>query len=118
MYAEASGTDHLLELRIYASYDTVKTAVESNRIWDHLWENSDELTKELVGANEAHYYTESYNIKNVKYKLRYVDGHSGKTMWRMRYRWPARFFGSKKQNPVLRIKNKFEKKFPYKFAED
>lgn len=117
LYADAAGTDHLLDLEIHIIYDTLRTAEESKRLWDHLWENNNSITKELVGAKEAHYIKESYQIKKIKYKLRYIDGHTGKTMWRMKCRWPAGLFGSKKQNPVLLIKNKFDKKFPYKLAD-
>lgn len=118
LYADATGTDHLLDLNIHTTYDTIRTAQESDRLWDHLWENSNSFVKELVGAKEAHYITETYNIKKIKYKLRYIDGNSGKTLWRMRCRWPTGLFNSKKKNPVLLIKNKFDKKFPYKLTEN
>jgi len=116
-YAIASRTDHLLDMEINMIYDTIKSAEESDRIWDHLWENNNSLTKELVGANYAHFSKETYKLRKIKYKLRYIDGHSGRTLWRMKCRWPAMFFSSKKQNPVLLIKKKFDKKFPYKLVE-
>lgn len=118
LYADATGTDHLLDLDVHITYDTVFTAEQSTRLWDHLWENNNSFTKELVGAKDAHYINETYFINHIKYTLRYIDGHSGKTMWSMKYRWPSIFFGSKKQNPVLLIKKKFEKKFPYKLADN
>jgi hypothetical protein len=118
LYADATSTDHLLDLEINIIYDTIFTEEQSTRLWDHLWENNNDLTKELVGAKEAHYIKETYFINHIKYKLRYIDGHSGKTMWSMRYRWPSILFGSKKQNPVLLIKKKFDKKFPYKLADN
>lgn len=114
LYADATGTDHLLDMDIRITYDTIRTAQESDRLWDHLWENNNPTTKELVGAKEAHFYTETYNIKKIKYKLRYIDGHSGKTLWSMRCHWPTGLLGLNKENPVLLIKEKFEKKFPYK----
>lgn len=118
LYADATRTDHILDLEINITYDTIFTEEQSTRLWDHLWEDSNELTKELVGAEEAHYIKETYFINHIKYKLRYIDGHSGKTMWSMGYRWPSILFGSKKQNPALLIKKKFDKKFPYKLADD
>lgn len=117
LYADAAKTDYLLDLEINIVYDTIFSAEQSSRLWDHLWEDSSALTKELVGAKEAHYFTATYHINHIKYKLRYIDGHSGKTMWSMRYRWPSILFGSKKQNPVLQIKKKFAKKFPYKLDD-
>lgn len=113
LYASVTGTDHLLNLDEQITYDTIRTVEESDRIWDHIWENSSDFTKFLVGANEAHFIRETYQINNIKYKLRYIDGYTGKTLWRMQYKWPS-FFGAKKQNPVLMIKKKFERRFPYK----
>lgn len=117
LYASAAGTDHLLNLDEHITYDTIRTAEESKRLWDHLWENNNSFTKLLVGAKEAHYIRETYHINNIKYKLRYIDGHTGKTLWRMRCKWP-KFFGTKKQNPALIIKKKFERMFPYKLVDN
>jgi hypothetical protein len=116
-YADATGTDHLLVLGVKTTYDTVFTPEESSRLWDHLWEGSSDPIKELVGAKEAHYMKETYFINHIKYKLRYIDGHSGKTLWKMKCRWPSFLFGSKKKNPILLIKKKFEKKFPFKLKQ-
>jgi hypothetical protein len=116
LYAAAADTDHLLDLEVNIVYDTIFTAERSAKLWDHLWEESNVLTKELVGAKEAHYHKETYHIRRIKYKLRCIDGLSGKTMWSMRCRWPGGLFGLKKQSPALLIKNKFDRKFPYKLA--
>lgn len=117
LYASATGTDHLLDLEIHITNDTTRTAIESERLWDQLWENNNSFTKELVEANEAHYIRETYKIKKINYKLRYIDGHTGKTMWSMSCRWPAGLFGFNKKSPDMLIKNKFEKKFPFKLAD-
>lgn len=114
LYANATGTDHLLVLGVKTIYDTVFTPEQSSRLWDHLWEGSSDFTKELVGAKEAHYMKETYFINHIKYKLRYIDAHTGKSLWKMKCRWPSLFFGSKRKNPILLIKKKFEKRFPYK----
>lgn len=116
LYANAAGTDQLLYLDIHISYDTTMTAEESKRLWDHLWENNNSNTKELVGAKEAHYYTVTSKISKIKYNLKYINGQTGKTIWSMKYHWSPGLFGSKNQDPVQQIIKKFEKKFPYKLA--
>ena len=116
LYSDATGTNYLLIMKIHYTYDTIITPHTSTRLWDHLWKNSGELTKEFVGANESHYVEETYQVRKIKYELKYVDGHSGKTLWRTKCRW-NRLFRSKKKNPVLLIKNRFNKKFPYKLND-
>lgn len=74
LYADAAGTNHLLDLEI------------------------------------------KYVSNHMKYKLKYIDGSSGKTFWKMKLRWPSLLFGSRKKNPDLLMKKKFIKKFPYKSA--
>lgn len=115
-YSDAAGTDYLLVMEIHCSYDTTRTSHTSTRLWDHLWKNSGDLTKELVGANETRYVEETYQVRKIKYKLKYIDGSSGKTLWSTRCRW-NKLFRSKKKNPVLLIKNKFKKRFPYKLID-
>jgi hypothetical protein len=115
MYADAAGTDHLLDLEIHIIYDKIQAAGERPILWDFLWKNIDDIIKELE-AEEAHYMYETYNINHIKYKLRYIDGYSGKTFWKMRCRWPSAFFGSRKHNPILKILKKFDRRFPYKLV--
>lgn len=104
-YSDISGTDHLMSIEIKKQeFDTVMTPGKDYSLAEEiLLGKEDEVDQTLV-------------TRKTVYKLRYVDGHTGKTLWSMRLKYPPGFMemGNKHGGLTNCFTDKFRKKFPYK----
>jgi len=103
LFAKAAGTDHVMDLEMETQYDTIITPPKERTI----------LQRWLLGMKDTPEEI-SYSIREIKFRLRYVEGHTGKTLWKMSCRYPSGFFGGRRDNAMDELAYRFRKEFPFK----
>ena len=51
-------------------------------------------------------------VKEIKFHLKYIDGHTGKNLWSLKSKYPGLF--ESQTNPVDKLSHKFRNKFPFR----
>ena len=104
-FARAAGTDHLMTISIETEFDTIITPGQKYSLLSKLlFKMQDEPDKQTLA------------VRKIRFKLLYIDGRTGKTLWSMKSKYPSGFFGINRTDPLQVLRAKLEKKFPYKKA--
>jgi hypothetical protein len=103
LFAKKASVDHLMLIETETKYDTNTTEGIDYSLFEEIVFNREDIPKK-----------EKLVVREVTYKLKYIDGHSGKKLWQMKLKWSPNSLSKKKRiDPVLLFKEKFELTYPF-----
>lgn len=100
--ASAAGVDHIM----YTWVDRETETVVLQAAQEHT-----ALEKIFLGKKDTPAVLGD-KLKKVTFRLKYIDGHTGRTLWKTKVKFKGGFRGFDKMNAI--VAKKFHKRFPYR----